>query len=54
MSDFEKFKEQLPRRETFYSSSTDRKNTDKECKNVFNVWKKIRMKTMKDHHDLYV
>ena len=30
MSDFEKFKEELPGKETFYSSLTDTKITDKE------------------------
>ena len=30
MSDFGKFKEELPSKETFYSSLTDRKNTAKE------------------------
>ena len=31
MSDCEKFKEELPSKEKFYSSLTDRKITDKEC-----------------------
>ena len=31
MSDSEKFKEELPSKEKFYSSLTDRKITDKEC-----------------------
>ena len=34
MSDFEKFKEELPGKEKFYSSLTDRKITDKEYEDV--------------------
>ena len=40
MTEFEKFKEELPRKEKFYSSLTYRKISDKEYKHVFNVWKK--------------
>ena len=54
MTDFEKFKEELPNKEKFYSSLTDRKITDKEYEHVLNVWKKNEMKTMKDYHDLYL
>ena len=54
MSDFEKFKEELPSKEKFYSSLTHRKVSDKEYENVLNVWKKIEMKAMKDFHDLYL
>ena len=44
MSDFEKFKEQLPSKEKFYSSLTNRKSTDKEYEHVCNVWNKFEMK----------
>ena len=54
MTDFEKFKEETPSKEKFYSSLTDRKITDKEYEHVTSVWKKFDMKTMKDHHDLYL
>ena len=54
LTDFEKFKEELPNKEKFYSSSNDRKITDKEYEHVINVWKKTEMKTMKDYHDLYL
>ena len=43
MSDFEKFKEQLPGKERFYSSLTNRKITGKEYEHVFNVWNKFEM-----------
>ena len=41
-------------KETFYSSLTDRKISDKECKHVLNDWKKFEIKTMKDYQDLYL
>ena len=37
MSDFEKFKEELPSKEKFYSSLSDRKITDKEYEHILNV-----------------
>ena len=42
MSNFEKFKEELPCKEKFYSSLTNRKVSDKEYEDVLNVWKKIQ------------
>ena len=54
MSDFEKFKEQLPSKGRIYSSLTYRKITDKRYENVLNVWNKFEMKTMKGYHDLYL
>ena len=54
MSDFENFKEELPSKEKFDSSSTNRNISDKEYKYVLNVWEKIEMKRMKDYHDLHV
>ena len=52
MSDFEKFEEELPSKEIFYSSLTNRKTTDKEYEHVFTVLNKFEMKTIKDYHDL--
>ena len=54
MSDFQKFREELPGKERFYSSLTDRKISDKEHQHVFNVFNKFEMKTMNDYHDLYL
>ena len=54
MSHFEKFKEELPCKEKFYSSLTNKRISDKEYEYVPNVWKKIEMKTMKDYNDLYL
>ena len=42
MSDFEKFKEELPSKKKFYSLLTDRKISDKEDEHVLNVWKKMK------------
>ena len=54
MTNFEKFREKLPSKEKFYSSLTGKKISDKEYDQVFNVWNKFEMKTMKDYHDLYL
>ena len=54
MSDFQKFKEELPRKEKFYSSLTGKKIRDKEYEHVLDVWKKFELKTMKDYFDLYL
>ena len=40
MNDFEKFKEELPCKEKFYSSLTDKKISDKEYEHVPYIWKK--------------
>ena len=54
MTNFEKFREKLRSEEKFYSSLTGKKISDKEYDQVFNVWNKFEMKTMKDYHDLYL
>ena len=54
MSDFEEFNKELPSKERFYSSLTNRKITDKTYEHVLNVWNKFEIKTMKDYHDLYL
>ena len=54
MSDFEKFKKQLPSKEKFYNSLTGKKFSNKEYDHVLKVWNKLEMKTMKDYHDLYL
>ena len=54
MSDFEKFTEELPPKEKFYSSLTSDKNSDKEYEHLFKVWNKFEMKMMKDYHDLHL
>ena len=51
MSNFEKFKDQLPSKENFYSSLTGQKISGKD---VLKVWNKFEMKTMKDYHNSYL
>ena len=41
MNDFEKFKEEFPSKEIFYSSLTNRKVSDKEYEPVLSVWNKF-------------
>ena len=52
MSDFKKFKEELPSKERFYSYLTGKNISYKEYEHVFNVWNKFEMKMMKDYHNL--
>ena len=54
MTNFEKFEEELPVKEIFYSSITDRKMSDRDYEHVLIVWKKSDFTTMKDYHDLYL
>ena len=54
MSDFKKFKEELPSKEKFYSLLTGKKISDKEYEHVLKVWNKFEMKTTKDYQDLYL
>ena len=54
VSDFTKFKEELPNKEKFYSSLTNQEVSGKEYEHVLNVWKKFEMKTMKYYDDLYL
>ena len=54
MSDLEKFKKELPSKETFYSSLTSINISDEEYEHAINVWNKFDMKTMKDYHELHL
>ena len=54
MSDFKKFKEEVPSKVKLYSPLTDKTISDKDYEQVLNVWKQFEMKTMKDYHDLYL
>ena len=49
MSDFIKFKEQLPSKEKFYSSLTRKKVSYKAYEHVLKVWNKSEIKTIKDY-----
>ena len=48
MNDFERFKEELPSKEKFYSLLTGKKISDKEYEHALKVCNKFQMKTMKD------
>ena len=50
MGDLEKFKEQLPNKEKYYSSLTGKNISDKEYEDVIEVWNKFELKAMKDFH----
>ena len=50
MIEFEIFKEQLLRKEKFYSSWTCKKNSDRENEHVLKVWNNLEMKRQKDYH----
>ena len=54
MSNFEKFKEEMPSKENFCSFLTGKQISDKEYNLVLKVWNKVEMKTMKNYHDLYL
>ena len=54
ISNFQKFKEQLPSKERFTSSIIIIKNSDKGYDNVLNIWNKFEMKTILDYHGLYL
>ena len=54
MSDFERSKEQLPRKQKFYNLLTGKKNIDKKYDHVLKFWNNFEMKTTKDYYDLYL
>ena len=54
VSDFEKFKEEWPNKEKFYSSLTNRKISGKEYEHDLNVRNKFEKKTMKYYHNLHL
>ena len=54
MCDFERFREELPIKEKFYSSLSGKKMSDEEYEHILKVCDKLEMKTMKDYHDLYL
>ena len=54
MSNFEKFKEQLPNKKKAYSSLTGKNISDKDYEHILCVWDKFKMKSINDYHDLYL
>ena len=52
MNGFENFNEKLPSKEMFYSLFTDKKKVnDKEYQQVFKVWDRFEIKTIKGYTD---
>ena len=45
---------QLPLQEKFYSSLENKHVTDEQYKRAEEVWKKFKMKTLWNYHDLYL
>ena len=54
MSNFEKFKEQLPSKEKVFGLWTGKKLSGKKYEHVLKVWNKFEMKKMKDYYDLHL
>ena len=44
---------QLPPKKAFYSKLTNKGITDKDYEHAQKVWKTLKMKTMRDYHNLY-
>ena len=54
MDSFEKFKEQLPSKEDFYSILNDKNIEDEDYQHAQNVWNTFNIKNMGEYHDLYL
>ena len=53
INNFEKLKEKLPRKETFYIVRKQVKRLVTEYQHVLMFWNKFEMKTTKDYHNLH-
>ena len=54
MDSFDKFNEQLPSKEDFYSILNDEHITYEAYQHAKKVWKTFKIKTMGEYHDLYL
>ena len=54
MDSFDKFNEQLPPKEEFYSILNNEHISNEDYKHAQKVWKTLKCKTMGDYHDLYL
>ena len=54
MDSFDKFKEQLPTKEEFYSMLNDEHISDEDYEHAQDVWNTFSLKNMGEYHDLYL
>ena len=54
MDSFDKFNENLPKKEEFFSILNNEHISDEEYKHAQNVWNTFSLKNMGDYHDLYL
>ena len=54
MDSFNKFNEQLPAKEDFFSILNNEHITDEDYNHALNVWKTFSLKNMGEYHDLYL
>ena len=54
MDSFDKFNQQLPSKEAFFSKLNNEGISDKDYEHAKNIWKTFEMKTMAEYHDLYL
>ena len=54
MDSFDKFNEQLPSKEEFYSIMNDKHILDEDYKHAQNVWKTFNLNNMGDYHNFYL
>ena len=54
MGGFDRFEEELPPKNEFYSKLTDENISDSDYEHAKTVWKTFKCKTMGDYQDLYL